>query len=179
MKNERKVKDWLDDVVRTRLLHLIWLVSFKKYETIKENSIPYIKLPVFLTGSRSACVIHHRLSGKTMIFLSKDTPFNRYTIYHEYREGQIFGKLYRNEIDIQWIIKLATEKINIIYEISQMSILEISKEMLDDWANFQVAHVVAILDEIELAREEMSLKNLEIFYEDIRKHKSFGWPIGF
>jgi predicted Ser/Thr protein kinase len=154
---------------RQRWLHCLWLSSPKQCEIINGIEIPYLKVSRFLIKGNEGMVLYTQESGEVMVFVAGNDPFRRYTIYHEFREGEIFRQ-HKSENEI---LDAVLKKIQIIANILGQPCINISsKEILESltkWVKTQKGHSEAILDELKLAHKELSLDNFRLFWEDCKR----------
>lgn len=154
-----------------KVMRFLWNILPKLQEIVHGKPITYVRLPSFLLGNSQGMVLYHKNSSKIMVFTAICNPFRRYSVYHEYREGEI---LKRNKTTDQ-IFEVVSKKFQLILEV--LGIPEYSNvdvPALREWVKQQGAHSEAILDEIELAKEELSPEKLALFYQDIKQRRRFG-----
>lgn len=157
--------------IRNRSLHALWNVLPKKYENLEDAEIPYIYVPKFLLpGSNNGMVLYHKPTDKSMIFITKDCAFKRYTVYHEYREGQIL----REEKSLEDASRAIWDKIPRLFgllghpdrTISDFPNAEDLSNKLRKRIEAEAPHIEAFLDEIALAQKEMSPDEFDLFRQD-------------
>ena len=147
-----------------RFLHFIWVLLPKRYEIIKKVKIPYVVVPRFLLGSKeigNGSVLYHKPSNKIMIFLANCAPFPRYTIYHEYREGQLF----KEKKTKKQMVKDVTNKIPQIMEERMDTFSKEFVKKMRKWAESEGEHIEALVDQFILAKEEMSPQDYHQFFQ--------------
>jgi len=158
-----------------RYLHFLWIILLKKYETIKEIKIPYVVLPRFILGrdeDGDGRVLYHKSSGNIMIFVLNYAPFPRYTIWHEYREGQLFKEKKTREQIIEEIINKMPR---IVDEQIDTSSKEFAEKVIKYFEQPRKItehggkHFEALIDELILAKEEMSPQEYHYFFQFITK----------
>lgn len=143
--------------LENRFLDFLWHRLPKKFENVKESNISYVVVPSFLlrswkTGRFSRApkgkVLTNKLTKEIMIFISGKDPYNhRYTIFHEHREGEILlAKKPRAETSTA-----AMEKF-LRYAVRPVTL----SKNLREWFKFHGAHGEALMDEIALAKEELT-----------------------
>jgi hypothetical protein len=150
-----------------KVLHLLWNLLPKKKEVIRGKEISYLGLPSFMIYG-GGLFIRHKKTGKVMIFLSKTDPFLRYSLYHEHRESI----LYKRKTDEE-LFQMVSEGIHLANVIGRVIIDE---EGIKAWIRWQRAHTVAVLDEIELAQEELTADELLAFRKNVVEKQRFGYP---
>jgi hypothetical protein len=143
-----------------RLLYLVWLILPKEHETIKEIKISYVVVPqLLLPGRNMGVVFYHKLSDEIMVLLASSDPFPRYTIWHEYREGQLL----KENKSTEQIIGEVTNKMPKLLEGRDDVSLKDLTETIRRWAEEGKEHFEAFIDELLLAKEEMSFQEYRNF----------------
>jgi len=162
-------------------LFCLWYILPKKYETIKSVVIPYVKIPVWVIWPLMRCdpegfVVHVELFNKAVIFITTNR-FLRCIVYHEYWENKILTS--RKNVD--QLLDLITPRFQLLLEVygieNKQPVTPVLSESLRSWAENNGPHAVAILKEIELAKEELSPNELTSLYRIIREKRRFALRI--
>lgn len=148
------------ELLRIYYEKLLWKIFPKKKEIIKGNDITYIRVPFFMIRSdkrgwlskdNKSQLLYHRPSDTLMIFLAGNVKYPRFMIFHEYYEGQLL-KQNKNKEEL---LEIAIEYFD--YDETE-DLSEKIHNFLEEWIESQGAHVIALLEELELAREELPTK---------------------
>ena len=151
-----------------RILEYLWETRPKNYETIKGVSIPYLRVSPFLLREKLFCskysrgeVWYHKINGSIKIYIAGPDKFWRYTVFHEYWEGEILKEGKTKE----QIFETVFSKIQLIREALGVSspevISEENKKAIEMMVNNYdpAAHVEAIFEELLLAKEELPFED--------------------
>lgn len=158
-------------------LFCLWHILPKKYEVIKDVVIPYVKIPVWVIWpltlhAPQGYVIYLKPFNKAVIFITTNS-FLRYIVYHEYWEGKILS----SRKNVNQLLDLIAPRFQLLLEVygitNKQSITPVLLESLRSWAENHGSHAVAILKEIELAKEELAPDELASLYRIIREKRRF------
>lgn len=144
---------------------LLWSIFPKRTENIKGDDITYVCIPFFMIRSdkkgwfsqdNKSQLLYHRPSDTLMIFLVGKVKYPRFMIFHEHFEGQLL-KQNKNKEEL---LEIAIEYFD--YDKTK-GLSEKIHNFLEEWIESQGAHVIALLEELELAREELPTKEYIIY----------------
>ncbi len=169
MKVSSKIKKELWQL-RNKFLHFLWKHSRKKELTIDGYLIQYLTLPFIWTAWKTpepftiGLCLTHQPSKTVMVFLTHkecSTPEFRYTLFHEFIEGNYFLESFAKETEpkIRSIIESFPKYFSqTVFEAFRRS--QKNKE-----------HLAALVFELDLARREMKPEELDNFIKDILKRR--------
>ncbi len=162
--------------IKHRLLHLIWKLSTKKELLIRNEKIFYLSInKLFLYGcgetkdtfSEGMCLLH-KPTKTIMIFLAyskcKSKQF-RYTLFHEYIEGNF--KVEDSSFDKEYGSQLRKIYLELRSEFPHVA---------DAFNNAvrkgqEEGHVIALMFEYDLAKDEMNSNELKEHLADMLKNR--------
>jgi len=159
--------------LHSRLYHLIWKLWPKRKDKIGVYEIVYIVLPryLFVGGgdakklfAKGMCITY-KPTMSSMIFLSHDevmSPKFRYTLWHEYLEGQFLLGLITQK---DWYARFEEAITLLGPEICK--ILEVASKAKSD----DKGHYFALIMELALAKKELPTEQFSELVTDALKNR--------
>lgn len=154
-----------------KFYNFLYNIFPKRTEIVNNIAIHYLKLPFFLVASEKdghfclkpkGMVLVRTRDKKIMIFISGDSCYQRYTLFHEYWEGKVIASGKTTEAILKSVLEI----------VSMLNFHIPSKDRFERWIRFHGPHAEALFEELKMAQHEMSARDFAVFFDDAMKNRT-------